>query len=266
MRTCVQEEVFWPWKSNYSRSFPWGVITCPCRTHGLGRLPPFRYFHDISPLANTGYLVHVVNITFIFENCRRISCDDTSQIWKWYLSLIFFQRVVQIINKDQIQHQTSILLHCWPFVLGIHPPAHGTVWKVYPWWRHQMDTCSAFLALCEGNSPVTGEFHWLKGQWRRALMFSLICAWTKGCANNRDTGDLRRHRTHYDVIIMFHYSGSGSHCGILLRQVCGKMGRRHCERYTYGVSKTPPPLNLAINERRYHPYTIDSIPTVLQTD
>ena len=114
MRTCVQEEVFWPWKSNYSRSFPWGVITCPCRTHGLGRqgllnrLPPFRYFPDISPLSNTSYLVHVVNITFIFENCRRISCDDTSQIWKWYLSLIFFQRVVQIINKDQIQHQTSI--------------------------------------------------------------------------------------------------------------------------------------------------------------
>ena len=27
-----------------------------------------------------------------------------------------------------------------------------------PWWRHQMETCSALLALCAGNSPVTGEF------------------------------------------------------------------------------------------------------------
>ena len=27
-----------------------------------------------------------------------------------------------------------------------------------PWWRHQMETFSALLALCEGNSPVTGEF------------------------------------------------------------------------------------------------------------
>ena len=28
----------------------------------------------------------------------------------------------------------------------------------YSWWRHQMETFSASLALCEGNSPVTGEF------------------------------------------------------------------------------------------------------------
>ena len=27
-----------------------------------------------------------------------------------------------------------------------------------PWWRHQMETFSELLALCAGNSPVTGEF------------------------------------------------------------------------------------------------------------
>ena len=27
-----------------------------------------------------------------------------------------------------------------------------------PWWRHQMETFSALLALCAGNSPVIGEF------------------------------------------------------------------------------------------------------------
>ena len=26
------------------------------------------------------------------------------------------------------------------------------------WWRHQMETFSALLALCAGNSLVTGEF------------------------------------------------------------------------------------------------------------
>ena len=41
-----------------------------------------------------------------------------------------------------------------------------------------------------------------KGQWRRALMFSLICAWMNGSVNNREAGDLRRHRAHYDVIVM----------------------------------------------------------------
>ena len=28
----------------------------------------------------------------------------------------------------------------------------------YAWWRHQMETFSALLAICAGNSPVTGEF------------------------------------------------------------------------------------------------------------
>ena len=49
-----------------------------------------------------------------------------------------------------------------------------------------------------------------KGQWRGALMFSLRCAWTNGWVNNRDAGDLSRHRGHYDatVMIWFVYSFS----------------------------------------------------------
>ena len=34
------------------------------------------------------------------------------------------------------------------------------------------------------------------------IMSSLICAWTNGWANNRDADDLKRHRTHHDVIVM----------------------------------------------------------------
>ena len=41
-----------------------------------------------------------------------------------------------------------------------------------------------------------------KGQWRGALMFSLICAWINDWVNNREAGDLRRHRCHYDVNVM----------------------------------------------------------------
>ena len=40
-----------------------------------------------------------------------------------------------------------------------------------------------------------------KGQWRGALMFSLICSWTNGW-RHRDAGDFRRHRDHYDVTVM----------------------------------------------------------------
>ena len=38
--------------------------------------------------------------------------------------------------------------------------------------------------------------------WRWALMFSLICARINGWENNREAGDLRRIRAHYDVIVM----------------------------------------------------------------
>ena len=41
-----------------------------------------------------------------------------------------------------------------------------------------------------------------KGQWRGALMFSLICAWMNAWVNNRVAGDLRRLRAHYEVIVM----------------------------------------------------------------
>ena len=33
------------------------------------------------------------------------------------------------------------------------------IWdSVPPWWRHQMETFSALLVICAGNSPVPGEF------------------------------------------------------------------------------------------------------------
>ena len=33
-------------------------------------------------------------------------------------------------------------------------------------------------------------------------MFSLICVWINGRVNNREAGDLRHHRAHYDLIVM----------------------------------------------------------------
>ena len=69
------------------------------------------------------------------------------------------------------------------------------------WWRHQMETFSAFLAICAGNSQVPANSPH-KGQWRGALMFVFICVWINDWVNNREVGDLRRYRAHYDVIVM----------------------------------------------------------------
>ena len=67
----------------------------------------------------------------------------------------------------------------WPFVRGIH------------------------------RSPVNSPH---KGQWRGALMFSLICAWTNAWVSNREAGDLRRHWVHYGVTVMFLKSTNPSAC------------------------------------------------------
>ena len=65
-------------------------------------------------------------------------------------------------------------------------------WKHFPYYR-----------------PFVQGIHWSpvnsprRGQWRRALMFSLIWAWINGWVNNRDAGDLRCHRADYDVTVMW---------------------------------------------------------------
>ena len=64
-------------------------------------------------------------------------------------------------------------------------------WKHFPQYWH-------FVRGIH-RSPVNFPH---KGQWRGALIFSLICAWLNDWVNNREAGDLKRHRAHYDVIVM----------------------------------------------------------------
>ena len=61
-------------------------------------------------------------------------------------------------------------IHSAPFLINLMRKNFCT-----PWWRHWMETVSALPAICVRNWPVNSPH---KGQWRRALMFSLICTWT----------------------------------------------------------------------------------------
>ena len=84
----------------------------------------------------------------------------------------------------------------------IKPSAYGISYGAMTWWRHQMKHFRVTSHFA-GNSlfPVNSPH---KGQWRGALVFSLICTWINGWVNNREAGDLRRHRGHYDVNEMEH--------------------------------------------------------------
>ena len=70
-------------------------------------------------------------------------------------------------------------------------------------WRHQMETFFALLALCAVNSPVIGEF-----PSQRPVMWSFnffldLCL-NKRLSRQSWRGYFRRHRAHYDVIVMLH--------------------------------------------------------------
>ena len=70
---------------------------------------------------------------------------------------------------------------------------HGPRYWSFKWGIHRWPV----------NSPR-------KGQWSEALMFSLIFAWINFWVNNREVGDLRRHRAHYDVILTWFITVLGS--------------------------------------------------------
>ena len=64
---------------------------------------------------------------------------------------------------------------------------------------------SALLALCAGNSPVTGEFPSQRPVTRSFDVFVFfICSWINAWVNNREAGDWRRHCAHYVVIVMMY--------------------------------------------------------------
>ena len=71
-----------------------------------------------------------------------------------------------------------------------------------------MKTFSALLAICAGNSPVTGEFLAQRPVTRSFDVFFDLRL-NKPWVNNGEAGDLRRYRAHYDVIVMANFVVTG---------------------------------------------------------
>ena len=96
---------------------------------------------------------------------------------------------------------------------------------------HDMMTSSNFPR----NWPFVREIHRSpvnsphKGQWRGALIFSLICVWINGWVNNLEAGDLRRSRAHYDVIVMNEFAVTSKWCSSIL-YMCQRNGISFVQR------------------------------------
>ena len=111
------------------------------------------------------------------------------QIIGWSPTL-WINRVCKNIHDDVIKWKH--FPRYWPFVQGIH------------------------------RSPVNSPH---KGQWRGALMFSLICVRINGWVNNREASDLRCHRAHYDVTVMSMTQCTGGDRARVARVTIVKMAR-----------------------------------------
>ena len=94
---------------------------------------------------------------------------------------------LRIIHCCYNDHMEVIML----FATCQHTPDDVIMWKHFPrYWPFVRGIHRSLV-----NSPYND-------QWRGALIFSLICAWTYGWVNNRDAGDLRRHRAYNNDIVM----------------------------------------------------------------
>ena len=98
--------------------------------------------------------------------------------WNGCVGALCLSQLIASLLRTRYSHMKSLhddvikwkhFPRYWPFLRGIHR------WPV--------------------NSPH-------KGQWRGALIFSLICVWMNGWVNNHEAGDLRRRCAHYDVTVM----------------------------------------------------------------
>ena len=94
---------------------------------------------------------------------------------------------------------------CWGYLTGTNPFSHiaaarwlmaGFQYFHIHMMTSSMETFSALLAVCVGNSPVTGEFPAQRPVTRGLNAFFYLRL------NKREAGDLRRHCDHYDVTVM----------------------------------------------------------------
>ena len=143
---------------------------------GSLRVVRFKY-SGINWLSYIKHHMVIQSIVWCPHSCRKIT--------KWFISLkqipeLSSPKVSVWIDvrqsKNTEEHDDVIkwkhFLRHWPFVRGIH------------------------------RSPVNSPH---KGQWRRTLIFSLICVWLNGWVNIDEAGAFRRHRAHYGVTVMVFY-------------------------------------------------------------
>ena len=150
-------------------------------------------------------------LTHRFEVRPWMSYCVHRELWDMYLiNAIISVKPCYSRNKFLRRRRCHIF---WIRNTGIHHHDDVIKWKHFP----------RYWPFVRGihRSPVNSPH---KGQWRGALMFSLICVWINGWVNNREAGDWRRYRAHYDATAMINavcvHDNSPDKCWVYVLSEC----------------------------------------------
>ena len=136
---------------------------------------------------------------------------------------LFIKRPMNMYGKEEI---------------SIHIEVHSDI----PWWRHQMETFSALLAICAGNSPVPGEFPAKRSVTRSFDVFfdrrlhTRLSKQSWGWCFETLSCPLRRHRNGMPRITTSHALQHGQ------KQSCLKSAFPSSPSWEAGDCSHPPPM------------------------
>ena len=120
--------------------------------------------------------------------------------WHWFGSTLIQAMACFLAAPSHYLNQYWLIIKGVPwnspmssFKASTHEPIHDDVIK----WKH----FPRYWPFVRGiHRSSVNSLH--KGQWRGALMFSLICTRINCWVNDGEAGDFRRHHAHYDVTVM----------------------------------------------------------------
>ena len=91
------------------------------------------------------------------------------------------------------------------YVILIHQTYRiALTWHYFVEFMKNMPCGNSYLMLFM-TLDVHSDLMVAEGFYTSPTCSSLTCAWTNGWASSRDVGDLRCHRTHYGVTVMFEW-------------------------------------------------------------
>ena len=150
--------------------------------------------HRIGLVALVDVLVSYVEFSFLIMNCLKISylqinycspsCYDfdnacsikykhKNEVPNIFSNFINGTSLIQVLDCCLFQCQTIAVPVRTIKSLALRGAFRHCLGS---WWRHQMEKFPRYWPFMRGihRSPVNSPH---KGQWRGALMFSLICVW-----------------------------------------------------------------------------------------